>query len=289
MFSISANDPGPLEPGTMIENRYRISQMVGSSTSTIVYSATHMMLGRAVTIEMMIQDDDKARRRFRRAARLLSMMKHPNVVAVHDMGVHREFPYLVREDLGGQTLAARSHLRGPMKIDEFVHIAQQLLSALGYIHQRKIIHRDVSGENIVFAETWNGEETLKLTQFGLSKDLESRSGATTAAEQRKLVSSLTHVAPEQILRPEEIDHRVDLYAAGAVFYQLLTSEAPFQAKTLAQLGSEILESMPVPMGQIVEHVEPQLDAVIMKALAKEPDARYESAYDMWEALMEACC
>ena len=289
MFSISAGELGPLEPGTMIEGRYRISQMVGSSSATIVYSATHMMLGRAVTIEMLIQEDSKARRRFRRAARLLSMMKHPNVVSVHDMGLHGDLPYLVREDLGGQSLAARSHLRGPLKIDEFVHIAQQLLSALGYIHQRKIIHRDVSGENIVFTETWSGEESLKLTQFGLSKDLESRSGATSAAEQRKLVASLTHVAPEQILRPEEIDHRVDIYAAGAMFYQLLTGEVPFQAKTLAQLGSEILESMPMPMGQIVEHVEPQLDAVIMKALAKEADDRYDSAYAMWEALMEACC
>ncbi len=276
-----------LQPGAMVDDRYRVSQRTGSSASTHVYAATHLMLGRAVTLEVLIRDDDRARRRFNRAARLLSMMKHPNVVQVHDMGVHDSMPYLVREHLGGQTLTQRSAMRGPLKVAEFLPIAQQLLSALGYIHQRKIIHRDVSGNNIVFTETWNGSEFLKLTQFGFSKDLGSASGTTTAAERQRLVQSLTHVAPEQILHPEEADHRVDLYAAGAVFYQLLAGVPPFRADTLAQLGSDILERSPTPLGQIVEQVSSELDNVIQTSLGKNPDERFQSAYDFWQALTEA--
>lgn len=287
MFASSTPPPNALKPGTMVDSRYRVSQLTNSSSGTLVYAATHLMLGRAVTLEVLVRDDDRARRRFKRAARLLSMMKHPNVVHVHDMGMHEGSPYLVREHLGGQNLAQRSAMRGPMKMDEFLPIAQQLLSALGYIHQRKIIHRDVSGENIVFTETWNGGEILKLTQFGFSKDLGAASGTTTAAEQRRLVHSLTHVAPEQILRPEEVDHRVDLYAAGAVFYQMLAGVPPFQADTLAELGSEILEGAPTPISHVVDGVSPAVDDAILPSLNKEPDQRYQSAYDMWQALSSA--
>ncbi len=287
MFASSTPPAHALELGAVVDDRYRVSRLTHSNASSQVYAATHLLLGRAVTLEILVRDDERARRRFRRAARLLSMMKHPNVVQLHDMGRHEGMPYLVREHLGGQTLSQRSAMRGPMKVAEFLPIAQQLLSALGYIHQRKTIHRDVSGDNVVFAETWDGGEFLKLTQFGFSKELGSGSGTTTAAEQQRLVQSLTHVAPEQILRPEEVDHRVDLYAAGAVFYQLLSGVRPFQADTLAQLGSDILERPPMPLGQLVDHVSPQLDEVILTSLAKDPDDRFQSAYELWQALTTA--
>ena len=276
-----------MQPGTLIDGRYRVTQLSRASASTQVYTATHLMLGRAVSLELLTRDEDRARRRFKRAARLLSMMKHPNVVQVHDMGQHEGSPYLVREHLDGQTLAQRLAMRGPMQIAEFLPIAQQLLSALGYIHQRKTIHRDVSCDHIVFTETWDGGEFLKLTQFGFSKELGASSGTTTAAEQRRLVESLTHVAPEQILRPEAVDHRADLYAAGAVFYQLLAGVPPFQADTLAQLGSDILERQPPTLEQLVDHVDPRLDEVIQISLAKDPDERFQSAYDFWQALCAA--
>lgn len=282
----SSNPPRQrLEPGTIIEGRYRVSQLVASNGGSAVYTATHLMMGRNVTLQLLNREGDKTIKRFRRAARLVSMMRHPNVVTVHDMGMHGPLPYLVLEYLDGQSLAERSALRGPLRIDEFAPVAEQVLSALGYVHSRNLIHRDISAQNLVFTKSQYGE-VVKLSQFAFSKEV-GGTNYTTATEQQRLVQSLTHVAPEQILNPEGIDHRVDLYAVGTVFYQLLTGMPPVQARSLADLGSEILEREPPPLRQYVDHVSPSLEEAVMRALAKNPADRYPSAEEMWKSLEQS--
>jgi len=279
----SSNPPAhPLAPGSIVDDAYRVSKLSAHNASSCIYTATHLMLGRNVTLQLLTSASDKAMRRFRRAARILSMMHHPNVVTVHDMGKHDGMPYVVLEYLAGQSLAERSSLRGALRIDEFAPIAEQVLSALAYVHDRKVIHRDVSADNLILTESHDGGEIVKLTQFSFSKEVGGTT-YTSASEQQRLVAALTHVAPEQILTPDEVDHRVDLYAAGAVFYRLLTGVPPFQAKSLAELGGDIIERDPPPLRDYAS-VPPLLEEVVLQALSKKPEMRFESADAMWRAL-----
>ena len=275
--------PSRLEPGEIIEGRYRISQLVESEGGTTTYTAKHLLMGRNVTLQIMGVDNDKTMRRFRRAGRVMSMMRHPNIVGIHDMGMYDRWPYMALEYLDGQTLAERSAFIGPFDLDSVQRIAHQLLSAVDYVHGRNIFHRDISAQNIFVVETWNHQESLKLASFAFAKDL-GASRSSTLSEKRSMVASLTHVAPEQILRPDEADHRVDIYAVGAVLYQLLSGVAPFRGATLAELGAAIMEEEPRSLLHYSDMIPPQLDSVIAQALAKDPNHRFDSAGQMLRAL-----
>lgn len=283
---MSRTPPNRLEPGEIVEGRYRISQLVEAEGGTATYTAKHLLMGRNVTMQLLCSESDSALRRFRRSGRMLSMMHHPNIVNIHDMGMYERFPYMALEYLEGQTLAQRSMFLGPFDLSSVLRIAEQLLSAVSYIHQRKIFHRDISAHNIVVTEKWNGEEALKLGSFAFAKDL-GASRSSTMSEKRSMVASLTHVAPEQILRPDEADHRVDLYASGAVLYQLLAGAPPFRGNTLAELGAAIMEETPRSLLEYSQTLPPQIDAVIARALAKDPEHRFDSAESMLRALDDA--
>ena len=271
-----------LPAGTVLQNRYRVSKLLSHSLGSHIYVGTHLMLGRNVRIKVLFETGKRSDRRFRRAARLVSMMRHPNIIAVLDMGVHEERPFLVLEHLDGQTLSQRSQMRGPLPIKELIPIAEQLLDLLGYIHERNVLHRDVAAHNLYLVDDHRGQETLKLAQFGASKDLGANT--TTLSDQGNMIGSLTHVAPEQITDPDEIDQRADIYAAGSVLYQLISGVPPFRANTIAELGSAILEAEPTPLDVMRSELPPGVGSVIEKALVKDPDDRYQTAGEMWDAL-----
>ncbi len=285
--SMTPTTPNRLEPGEIVEGRYRISQLVEAEGGTATYTAKHLLMGRNVTLQILCSDHHSALRRFRRSGRVLSMMRHPGIVGIHDMGMYDRFPYMSLEYLEGQSLAQRSAFLGAFDLESVRRIARQLLSAVAYVHDRKIFHRDISAQNVMIVEKWNHEETLKLGSFAFAKDL-AASRSSTMSEKRSMIASLTHVAPEQILRPDETDHRVDIYATGAVLYQLLAGTAPFRGNTLAELGAAIMEETPRSLLHFSEEIPTELDAVIGQALAKEPAHRFETAGAMLKAIEAAC-
>lgn len=284
VLTSSRPPPHAPQPGDIVEGRYRINSVRASTPMTVVYEASQLGLGRNVTLELMMRDDDRAKRRFKRAARVVGMMRHPNVITVHETGQYDNLVYIVLESLDGQTLGERSRLRGPIPQAEFLPIARQLLSALHYVHQRRVIHRDVSAENVVLTKSWDGGEVLKLAQFGFSKDLGAATSTTTSGEAKQIVASLTHVAPEQILEPDSVDHRVDIYGCGALFYMLLTGVPAFRAQSLAELGGSILNSDPEPLRSYVPEISPRLEAAVLQALAKKPDERFADGNSFWAAI-----
>ena len=275
-----------LTPGTIVDGRYRISQLLRASGEVAVYSATHMDLGRNVALNLYQGDDARASKRFVRSGRIVSMMRHPNVVQVFDLARVAGRPMLVLEDLDGPSLAERSSVQGPLRVDEVQAIAEQLLEVLAYVHDRGVVHRDVAAENLYQLTSHDGSLLLKLTEFGFSKEL---GGAhyTSQTETRIIISGLTHVAPEQIMTPDSVDHRVDLYAAGAVLYRLLAGAPPFAAKNLSQLGTAILEQVPPSLPTLVDHVPAGLDEALQQALSKNPDERFADARAMRRALAQA--
>ncbi|MEO0321389.1 MAG: serine/threonine-protein kinase [Myxococcota bacterium] len=278
--------PHALAPGTIVDGRYRVSQLLRSSGEVAIYSATHMDLGRNVALTIYLGDKPRPAKRFIRSGRIVSMMRHPNVVQVFDLARIDGRPMLVLEDLDGPSLAERSAVQGPLRVDEVQPIAEQLLEALAYVHGRGVVHRDVAAENLHHLTAHDGSLLLKLTEFGFSKEL---GGAhyTSQTETRVIISGLTHVAPEQIMTPDAIDHRVDIYAAGAVLYRLLAGAPPFEAKNLSQLGTAILEQAPPSLTTLVDHVPAAVDEVIAQALAKNPDERFAGAEAMHRALAQA--
>lgn len=278
--------PHALTPGTIVDGRYRVSQLLRSSGEVAIYSATHMDLGRNVALKLYLGDKPRATKRFIRSGRIVSMMRHPNVVQVFDLARIEGRPMLVLEDLDGPSLAERSAVQGPLRVDEVRPIAEQLLEALAYVHGRGVVHRDVAAENLHHLTAHDGSLLLKLTEFGFSKEL---GGAhyTSQTETRVIISGLTHVAPEQIMTPDAIDHRVDIYAAGAVLYRLLAGAPPFEAKNLSQLGTAILEQAPPSLTTLVDHVPAAVDEVIAQALAKNADERFAGAEAMHRALAQA--
>lgn len=284
---MNGESPADLSAGTIIEGRYRLSQLVNAEGGTAVYTATHLLMGRNVTLEILCADGDRALRRFRRAGRVVSLLHHPNVVGIHDMGMFGAHPYMVLEYLDGQTLAQRIALRGVLEVPTALALAEQLLSAMGYLHERNVIHRDIAAHNLVLTETWDGGECLKVMSFAFAKDL-ATSRSSSMTDKRALVTSLTHVAPEQILQPDEADHRVDIYAAGAVLYQALTGVPPFQGASLAELGRAILEAPPPPLSSWADHLSPELNEVLQQAMAKKPEHRFDSASAMLRALRQSC-
>lgn len=262
-----------LPPGTVLDRRYRLNSLVEQSPRTHVYTGTHLLLGRSVRVELL--RDAREDRRFRRSARLLSMMSHPNIVRVYDMGLHAERPFLVLEHLEG-TLAERLSLVGAFRLADFARVAEQLLDVLTYVHARNVIHRDISLHSLHLVEQ-EKRELLKLSQFGASKDLGAKS--ITLPGQQTLVSSLVHVAPERIL-DEPLDHRSDIYSAGTVLYHVLTGAPPFRGKSIAEIGTAILESVPTAPDMIRADCPAGLSTIIARALAKRAEDRYASAQEM---------
>ncbi len=278
--------PETVSPGTLIDDRYRVTTVEHRSATIVVCAAQHLVLSRNVTLELLVTSSPNGRRRFKRAARLVCQLRHPNVIDAYDAGVVSGFPYFVTEYLGGQSLLERSAMRGAMPISEVLPMAQQILSALDYVHQRRIVHRDVSAEAMVFVSE-SDREILKLTRFTWSKTTDDESITTATSSQQELIAGFCHVAPEQIIAPDTADHRVDLYAVGVVLYQLLTGVLPFPNGTLQNLSKDIINKMPQPPHAVIPEIPPKVSAVVLRALSKKPDERFDTAGVMWDALSEA--
>lgn len=287
-FPFSMNPPPHrMQPGTVVDGRYRVSTRDRYVGGVATYTATHLLVGRNVRLDVLTRPEAKAKRRFRRGGRLLGLMRHPHIVMLYDMGEHEgEAPYLALEYLAGQTLQERSEQNGAMPTAEAVRITDQLLSALGYIHERRIIHRAVSTTKVHIGADWAGNEQITLTGFSMSRDLGAPASSSFSAPDGVALSDFAHVAPEQIIAPETVDHRTDLYSAGVTLYQLLTGASPFPQKSIAELGESILHEMPLPPSEHVAAM-PRMDDLVMQALAKEPSHRFADASAFRHALRSA--
>jgi len=275
-----------MPPGTIVDGRYRITQRSGFAGGVATYTATHLVVGRNVQLDVLTRSEDKAKRRFRRGGRLLGLMSHPNVVGLYDMGLYRgEAPYMSLEYLEGHTLQERVEQAGPLPVPEVLRIAGELLGALGYVHGRRIVHRALSTSNVRIGADWQGREQITVTGFAMSRDMGSAASSSFSSPDQVALADFAHVAPEQILAPETVDQRTDLYAVAVSLYQLLAGTLPFPQTNLSELGEAIIHSTPE---SLADHgVSVALEAVIFQGLAKEPEVRFEDAQAMLSAIHRA--
>src|SRR5919201_342471 len=258
---------------TLFDGRYRIMRKLGTGGMANVYLAEDQELGRRVAIKILDDrhaGDEQFVERFRREAKNAAGLSHPNIVSIYDRGEAEGTYYIAMEYLEGRTLKELIVTKGPTPIPVAIDYTRQMLAALGFAHRNGIVHRDIKPHNVVVG----GDGRLKVTDFGIA-----RSGTSQMTEVGSIVGTAQYLSPEQA-RGAPVDPRSDLYSLGVVLYEMLTGKVPFTGDTPVEIAMKHLSQVPKPPSEWREQVPHDLDAVVMRALAKDPEQRYGSAEEM---------
>ena len=264
--------------------QYRIVEEIGAGGMGVVYRARDERLDRDVALKILASDaltDEEARKRFRSEALALSRLNHPNIAIVHDFNTHQGIDVLVTEYIPGETLDTRI-TSGPMAERDILRLAIQLAEGLDAAHEQSIVHRDLKPGNLRLTPTGR----LKILDFGLARQVAfegERTVTVALTESQQITGTLPYMAPEQ-LRGERIDVRSDIWAAGCVLYELATGRRPFAQHNTALLIDAILNASPEPPRTLNPQLSPGLEAIILRALEKKPERRYQSSREMLAAL-----
>ena len=275
----------PLPVGTRLGS-YRITGKLGEGGMGTVYSAEHVELGKRVAIKTLRADiaaNPQVRARFVREGRAAASVRHPHVVDVHDVGVHGEIPYLVMELLHGRDLGAHVHQAGRLPAQEVADLLVPVLIAMSEAHGAGIVHRDLKPENIFLQRGAGGTWVPKVLDFGISKLRDTESMSLTGSG--TLLGTPYYMAPEQASSARDVDARADLYSIGVILYHCLCGEVPFSGSSLVQVIGQILTATPAPLRQSVPELPAAFEAVVQRAMAKDPAARFQNALELARALL----
>jgi eukaryotic-like serine/threonine-protein kinase len=255
------------------DKRYVIKRKLGSGGMADVYLAEDQELGRRVALKLLNDrhaSDEQFVERFRREAQSAAGLNHPSIVSIFDRGYAEGTYYIAMEFLDGRTLKELLIRNGPTPVPIAIDYARQILGALSFAHRNGIVHRDIKPHNIIVGS----DGRLKVTDFGIA-----RSGASQMTEAGSIVGTAQYLSPEQA-RGAPVDPRSDLYSLGIVLYEMLTGHVPFTGDTPVEIAMKHLSQVPEPPSKLRPDVPHDLDAIVMRALAKDPDQRYESAEEM---------
>ncbi|MBL8609164.1 MAG: protein kinase, partial [Myxococcales bacterium] len=268
--------------GRTIAARYRLIRRLGAGGMSVVYLARHVIIERLSAIKILRQDlglNPAHRERFLREARAVNRINHRNIVEITDVGEADGVAYLVMEYVQGDSLLAALQ-PGPMAWPRGVRIAIQVASALARAHQMNVIHRDLKPENIMLVPEF-AEDAVKLMDFGIAKMVDLP--ALTFSEQ--LFGTPGYIAPEYV-EGNPIDARCDVYSLGVVLYEMVTGHLPFDGRGQADLLLKPLTHAPVPPGQRVTGLPPDLETLLLRMLARRPDDRPHDAFAVHDALID---
>src|ERR1700720_2512570 len=262
--------------------RYEIVGELGRGAMGVVYKATDPVIGRSVavkTIKLSAERTGLTRpellSRFQTEARAAGLLTHPNIVVVFDAGEEDGLYYITMELVEGKSLQA--HLDGgqAFALPRVLRIMEQTCSALQFAHERNVVHRDIKPANIMLT----ADDTVKVTDFGTAKILQFGTMQQTA----HVMGTPSYMSPEQV-KGRAVDGRSDIFSLGVLLYEMVTGEKPFPGQNITTVIHKIVNEEPVPPRQINPTIHPGINAVVMKALAKEPEARYQSCREMLEDL-----
>src|ERR671937_138901 len=259
--------------GTVFDGRYRIVRKLGAGGMADVYLAEDQELGRRVAIKILNDRhaaDDQFVERFRREAKNAAGLSHPNIVSIYDRGTAEGTYYIAMEYLDGRSLKEMIVGRGPAPVKTAIDYARQILAAVGFAHRNGIVHRDIKPHNVLVSP----EGRLKVTDFGIA-----RSGASQMTEVGSIIGTAQYLSPEQA-RGSPVDQTSDLYSVGVVLYEMLTGQVPFTGDTPLAIAMKHLSEVPKPPSELRPEVPHDLDLVVLRALAKDPEDRYQTAEEM---------
>lgn len=261
---------------------YRIVAPMGQGGMATIYKAYHARLNRYVAIKVMHQaflEDQNFLTRFEREAQIVAKLEHPHIVPVYDFAEHEGQPYLVMKFIEGHSLKAVTE-GGALSLDEIQRILPPIADALDYAHRQGVLHRDIKPSNIILGS----DGVPYLTDFGLARMAEL--GESTLSSDF-LLGTPHYISPEQAMGRKDLDPRTDIYSLGVVLYELVVGRVPFSADTpFAVIHDHIYRPLPAP-SSINPEVTPEVEAVLVKALAKNPAERYSTASEMVTAFRQA--
>jgi tetratricopeptide (TPR) repeat protein len=280
-----------MEP--VVVSHYRLIDRLGEGGMGVVYRAQDLRLGREVAVKLLRKDANTPSdwlTRFEREARLASSLQHPHICTIHELGEHEGQPFIAMERLEGKTIRQLIE-SGPLPIPRVLHFARQIAEALDAAHRRSIIHRDIKPANIFV--TYG--DHLKVLDFGLAKTTtigqETRTATAALASRTKpngdpdltaagvAIGTASYMSPEQA-HGQPLDARSDLFSLGSVLYEMLTGRRAFGGDDLALIAMRIVNGIVVPIRTIDPKIPPQVEALVQKLMATDPNVRYQSAADL---------
>ena len=264
-----------LEPGIVIDGRYRLEHRLGSGGMADVWRARDTELGRDVALKLLHENfarDSEFVERFRREASAAAGLQHPNVVSVYDRGAHEDSHYISMELVEGSSL--RDLIDQGLEIDEAVEVTRQMLAAAEFAHEHGIVHRDLKPMNVLI----DRDGRVRVADFGIA-----RAGGSDITRTGSVMGTAQYLSPEQA-QGMEVAATADIYAIGVILFEMLCGRVPFEGESAVAIAMKQVGEEPPRPSSINPKVSPALDAVVLTALAKDPAARYGSAAEMAAAL-----
>ncbi|MGH2775554.1 MAG: protein kinase domain-containing protein [Actinomycetota bacterium] len=268
-----------------LAERYVLESEIARGGMAIVFKARDDVLARPVAVKVLhshLAEDEAFLERFRFEALAAARLAHPNIVSIYDTGAEQPDPggeprhYIVMEYCGGGSLAEHIVKEGALPPERAAVVGSSVCEALAYAHRSGVIHRDIKPANVLVAESGG----LKVADFGIAKAAFTEGDVTTTGS---ILGTVTYLSPEQ-LKGEEPDQRSDIYSLGVTLYELLAGRAPFEEETQMAIAMKHLREEPPPLRSVKAGIPRGLEGVVAKAMAKDPDERYQSAQEMRNAL-----
>jgi beta-lactam-binding protein with PASTA domain/tRNA A-37 threonylcarbamoyl transferase component Bud32 len=265
------------EPGTIIDGRYKVLERIGSGGMAEVYLAEDQLLGRQLAVKVLYRhfaEDQEFVERFRREASSAAGLSHPNIVGIFDRGEWNGTYYISMEYVPGRSLKTIVREQGALAPETAIDIAIQILRAARFAHKRGVIHRDLKPHNVIVDE----EGRARVTDFGIA-----RAGASDMTMTGSIMGTAQYLSPEQA-QGHPVSAPSDLYSIGVILYELLTGVIPFEGETAVAIAFKQVSAEPRPPSELNPALPASLDAIVLRALAKDPAARYASAEEFIAAL-----
>lgn len=260
--------------GMIFDGRYRIQRIIGLGGMAVVFEAEDLLMHRTVAVKMLkegVGDDATSVKRFINESKAVSMLSHPNIVSIYDVSVREDLKYIVMEHIRGITLKNYMSRKGKLPVREAVSFTEQILCALDHAHSKGIIHRDIKPQNIMLLK--NG--MIKVADFGIAK----LPSAETVTVTDKAIGTVYYISPEQA-SGKPIDPRSDLYSVGVMLYEMVTGTLPFSADSPVSVALMQIHNTPRPPRALCPELPLGLQQIILRAMEKDLDRRYQSAREM---------
>jgi serine/threonine protein kinase len=275
--------------GQVVDNRYRVLEVIGRGGMGVVYRVEHLRMGKIAAMKVLhrdLADDPEVIQRFEREAAAVSKLHHPHTVQVFDFGTAQGALYLIMEYVRGLDLARIIQRDGPIPWARCAPLLAQICGALQEAHELGIVHRDLKPENVLITRTTGGRDYAKVLDFGLAK-LDQRGVPSRETERNAIVGTPYFMSPEQI-RGDEVDARTDIYSFGALMFELLTGEHLYTGSTAVGVLTKHLTAEPDAPSMRAPRlaIPPAVDHLCRKALARQPNARWRTAAELAEAIEE---
>jgi eukaryotic-like serine/threonine-protein kinase len=276
-----------LGPDGLLDQRYRIVRLLGEGGMGTVYLGEHVGLKRPVAVKVLhaeFANREDAIRRFEREAQVSATLRHPNIVEVFDVGVAKSGePYLVMEYLEGEGLRDLMVRHPRVDFAAACAVLEPVLLALQAAHRKEIVHRDLKPDNVFLASQPGEPMVVKVIDFGISK-IAGGDPDRWRTQTGMVLGTPNYMSPEQARGAAGVDHRTDLYAAGTILFEMLTGGLPYTGENFAEFFARLLTEPPRSPQSVYPELDPALGPLLLKAISKEPAARFQSAGEMLEAL-----